>query len=221
MSGPRQFVLPLPQTVSLGREDYFVSDSNRAAFKAVERWPDWPGGMLAVIGPPGAGKTHLAALHRVRGDDQPIALWPQTARHQVVEDIDRLVGERAAEEALFHAFNRTQGEGGTLLLTARTPIAAWPVQLADLRTRLNTVVAVDLPPPDDPLLTAVLLKLFADRQIAPALATEMAVWLTPRIERSLAEAASIVTALDQRSLAEKRRIDPRLAQDILRQRAAP
>jgi chromosomal replication initiation ATPase DnaA len=59
-------ILPLPERVSLNRDDYFIASSNRAALDAVERWPAWPGGLLAVIGPDGAGKTHLAGLHRAR-----------------------------------------------------------------------------------------------------------------------------------------------------------
>ncbi len=212
MTGPRQLVLPLPRRELLGREDFYVADSNRAALEAIESWPGWTGGMLALIGPEGAGKTHLAGLHAARSG---AALWPAAAGHLIVEDADRVVGDRAREEALFHAFNRAVGQGGSILFTARRPLAGWPVGLPDLRTRLNTVVAVDLTAPDDALLTAVLLKQFADRQIDPVRAAEVAAWLVPRMDRSLAAARRVVEALDARSLAEKRRIDTRLAAEIL------
>lgn len=212
MTGPRQLVLPLPLRELLGREDFYVADSNRAALEAIESWPGWTGGMLALIGPEGAGKTHLAGLHAARSG---AALWPAAAGHLIVEDADRVVGDRAREEALFHAFNRAVGQGGSILFTARRPLAGWPVGLPDLRTRLNTVVAVDLTAPDDALLTAVLLKQFADRQIDPVRAAEVAAWLVPRMDRSLAAARRVVEALDARSLAEKRRIDTRLAAEIL------
>ena len=145
MTPPRQLVLPLPERVSLERDDYFVSASNRPALEAVEAWPSWTGGMLAVIGPDGAGKSHLAGLHARRSG---AVRWPAVGPHLVVEDADRVAGDRAAEEGLFHAFNRAAAEGGTFLFTARLPVAGWPVGLADLRTRLNTVVAAALPPPD-------------------------------------------------------------------------
>ena len=35
---------------------------NQAALAMVERWPDWPDRALALIGPEGAGKSHLAAI---------------------------------------------------------------------------------------------------------------------------------------------------------------
>ncbi len=212
MTPPRQLVLPLPERVLLGRRNFVVADSNVAALTAVEAWPGWSGGMLAIIGPEGAGKTHLAALHAAQAG---AASWPQTGRHQIVEDADRLTGDRAAEEALFHAFNRAVSDGGTILFTARAPVAGWNVGLPDLRTRLNTVVAVDLAPPDDVLLTAVLIKLFADRQIDPVRAADVAAWLVRRMDRSLAAAGRVVEALDARSLAEKRAIDTRMAAEIL------
>lgn len=211
MAAPRQLVLPLPSRVLLGREDFYVADSNRAALEAVEAWPRWSGGMLAVIGPEGSGKSHLAHLHAARAS---AAFWPDAGKHLIVENADRLVGGAATEEALFHAFNRAD-HGGSILFTAQTPVAGWSVALPDLRTRLNTVIAVDLTPPDDTLLRAVLLKLFADRQIDPERAAEVAGWLLPRMDRSLASARRIVEALDARSMVEMRRIDTRLAAEIL------
>ncbi len=212
MTPPRQLVLPLPRRELLGREDFFVADRDRAALEAIEIWPAWSGGMLAVIGPEGAGKTHLAALHAARSG---AVAWDEAGDHLIVEDADQIVGVRAREEALFHAFNRVAAQGGSLLFTARLPLAGWPVGLSDLRTRLSTVIAVDVTPPDDALLAAVLLKLFADRQIDPSRAAEVTAWLVPRMDRSLAGARRVVEALDARSLAEKRRIDSRLAAEIL------
>ncbi|MFT3808974.1 MAG: DnaA/Hda family protein [Micropepsaceae bacterium] len=212
MTRPRQLNLPLPARELRGREDFFIADSNRAALEAIDRWPDWPGGMLAIVGPEGAGKTHLAHLHAARAG---AGVWPAAAPHLVIEDADRLTGQADAEEALFHAFNRAAGEGGTILFTARTPMAGWPVALPDLRTRLNTVVAVDLTAPDDDLLRAVLMKQFADRQIDLGRAGDVTAWLLPRMDRSLAEARRLVELLDARSLSEKRRIDARLAAEIL------
>ena len=208
-AAPRQLVLPLPQRVSLERDDYFVSASNRPALEAVERWPDWPGRMLAVIGPDGAGKTHLAGLHAAR------LATGGNARDLIIEDADRLTGDRGFEEKLFHDFNRVAGEGGSILFTARTPLAGWAIGLPDLRTRLNTVVPVELPSPDDALLFAVLLKQFADRQIDSEKAAEVAAWLLPRMDRSLGAARALIEQIDQRSLAEKRKIDTRLAGDVL------
>jgi chromosomal replication initiation ATPase DnaA len=37
-----------------------VADANRDAARLLTDWRAWPGGALALIGPKGSGKTHLA-----------------------------------------------------------------------------------------------------------------------------------------------------------------
>ncbi len=53
-----------------------------------------------------------------------------------------------------------------MLLTARTAPAGWPFAIRDLGSRLKALPVVAMAPPDDALLRAVLVKLFADRQLA-------------------------------------------------------
>ena len=58
----RQLALDLAAEPRFGAEDFLVSPSNEAAYALIERWPDWPSPSLILIGPPGAGKSHLAAI---------------------------------------------------------------------------------------------------------------------------------------------------------------
>src|SRR5262249_46367837 len=145
--------------------------SNEAALSLVERWPDWPDRALAIVGPEGAGKSHLAAIwaditgaRRVSArvldeTDLPAALATGAL---VVEDAAEGVDERA----LFHLLNLMRQQNAFVLITARTPPAMWRVPLADLASRLRAIPTVQLRPPDDALLRAVMVKLFADRQLA-------------------------------------------------------
>ena len=71
-----------------------------------------------------------------------------------------------------------------------------------------------LEPPDDALLGAVLVKLFADRQLA--VAPDLVQYLVPRIERSFAAAEAVVAALDRAGLARRRPVTARLAAEVLR-----
>ena len=81
----------------------------------------------------------------------------------VVEDIAE---GRFEERALFHLLNLAREEQAFVLLTSRGAPAAWRFTVHDLGSRLKAVPAVALAPPDDALLRAVLVKLFADRQLA-------------------------------------------------------
>ena len=62
MSVPRQLALALPHAESFARDDFLIGASNKAALGMIERWPDWPDRALALVGPEGAGKSHLASI---------------------------------------------------------------------------------------------------------------------------------------------------------------
>ena len=82
-------------------------------------------------------------------------------------------------------------------------------------SRLTAATHLTLAEPDEALLGAVLVKLFADRQLRvdPALIA----YLLGRMERSLGAARRLVADLDARSMARKRPVTRDLARDLLAQ----
>jgi chromosomal replication initiation ATPase DnaA len=222
----RQLVLDLPFRAAMGRSDFFVSDANAAAVAGIENWRGWPLAKMVLIGPAGSGKTHLAHVfaaqsgaHLLAAHDLPganpalLAEAPALA----IEDACRIAGNTAAEEALFHLHNAAAERGAALLVTARTPPARWGLTLPDLDSRMQQSGQLTLAPPDDRLMSAVLVKLAADRQMA--LTPALVAYILPRIERSLAVARDVVLALDAESLAAKTRPGIRHVKAILDDRA--
>ncbi|MGL4320036.1 MAG: chromosomal replication initiator DnaA [Paracoccaceae bacterium] len=199
------------------REDFFVTPANAVALTAINGWQDWPLGRMLLVGPAGAGKTHLAriwadaagaavvsATHLVAADLPMLATGPV-----VVENADRLPSD--AQPTLFHLHNMLAGRH--LLVTAASPPRDWHLSLPDLASRMQAMPLTRLEAPDDALLTAVLVKLFADRQITvPA---NLISYLTPRMDRSLHAAGQLVAALDAAALALGRPITRALAAELL------
>jgi chromosomal replication initiation ATPase DnaA len=226
LSRPEQLVLDLPTRPALGRAAFFVAPANRLALALVESWPAWPGGRLAVTGPAGAGKTHLAHVWAARTGARivgardvaglDLATLPGDAA-VAVEDADRLASLRrrraAAEEAFFHLCNHLASGGGSLLVSGRRAPTRWTIRLPDLASRLGAATVAKLEAPDDALLAALLVKHFADRQVA--VAPGLIDYLVPRIERSSAAAEAVVAALDRAGLAGRRPLTPRLAAEVL------
>ena len=212
-----QLAFDWPTGVAWGPDDFFVSDANAKAFAMVEAPDTWPEGKLALIGPSGSGKSHLAGIFRAAQDAvvvEAATIPAQTqvdARAVIVEDMQNL--PQTSEEALFHLHNNLRGAGGLLLLTADRPPARWPIALPDLASRMQATTAIEIDNPDDALLSALIMKLFADRQIIPK--PELVQYLVPRIERSYAAAARIVAELDEASLAQGRKINKPLAAELL------
>lgn len=216
MSGQLTFDLPLTQAWQ--RDAFLVTSATAAALAAVDSWQTWANGRLLLVGPCGAGKTHLAHIWA----EMAQALWvnpadllaqlPQIAPNAcvILDDAHHVTGR--AEEALFHLFNRL-GPEGRLLLTAPTAPRDWGLALPDLLSRLQAMPMARLEPPDDALLAGVLVKLFADRQITAE--ARLIPYLLPRMERSIAAAQALVMALDAKSLATQRPVTRALAAEVL------
>src|SRR5215475_13923550 len=59
---PRQLALALDHAESYGREDFLAGPGNENALGLIDAWPDWPARTIALVGPEGSGKTHLATV---------------------------------------------------------------------------------------------------------------------------------------------------------------
>jgi DnaA regulatory inactivator Hda len=221
-----QLPLELGHRAALGREDFLVSDSNRDAVAWIDRWPDWRGPGLVLVGPPASGKSHLAQVWCARAQavatdltalaepDAPARLAAHRAL--LIDDADASGADRAAgERGLFHLYNLVAERGGSLLLTAKEPPARWGLRLADLHSRLSTLPVAAIRAPDDALIQAVLVKLFADRQLR--VEPELVTYLAARLDRSLAVAAQAVARLDSAALASRRALTVPFARETLRQ----
>lgn len=213
----RQLAFDLPNAEAMTREDFFAAPSNALALQAVEGWQGWPGRKLLLIGPEGSGKTHLARIWAASADAVILAAGAMAGaelsglqgRAVVVEDADRIGG---AEAALFHLHNMAT-ENGALLLTARTPPRDWGLTLPDLISRMQSTPIAQLEAPDDALLSAVLVKLFADRQVT--VVPNLIPYLISRMPRSVGAARALVAALDARALSLGRPITRALAGEVL------
>jgi chromosomal replication initiation ATPase DnaA len=217
-----QLPLDLVWRPAFERDAFLITPGNAAAVAWIDRWPDWPVPALALEGPPGSGKTHLASVWRAQsgadvllGEDLDAAAVPRLlalARPLVVEAADR-----APEEPLLHLFNGQVEAGRHLLLTADRPPARWAVALPDLASRLKALPVATIPPPDDEALRAVFAKLFADRRLGAV--PEVLDFLITHGERSFDAARRIVARIDALSLARHRRVTVALVREVLAREA--
>ena len=216
-----QMPLHLPHDVAMGREDFLRGPSNEAAFDMIEHWPDWPSTWLLLAGPVGAGKSHLAKIWQERSNARIISLAELNANDPtelvkdgavIVEDAD---GKERDDTALFHLLNAAREASAYVLITARAWPESWGVTLPDLMSRLRLTTPVEIFEPDDELLRSVLVKLFADRQLAPD--PSVIEYIVLRMERSIAAGLRIVDAIDRQALARQRTITRPFAATIMKE----
>lgn len=212
----RQLRLKLERTANFRRSEFVVSPTNEDAVAALDAWPDWYGGTLALVGPEGSGKTHLATDWAER---HGAAFFSDVAAE--LADLRELEGrpvvlddaERVDDETLFHLINQAAIPGGGLLLTSRARPQAWSTKLPDLRSRLDATRVAMLGPPDDIVLFAVLDRFFRRSSIRPS--EDLLDYLVRRIERSVPKAREIVIKLDEAASADHRPVTRALAREIL------
>ena len=217
---PRQLAFALPHAESFTRDNFLEGPANAAGLALIDSWPDWPNRIMQLVGPEGAGKSHLAAIwaeqagarstsaHALTAAAVPAAL----ATGALV--VDDLKSSDVDERALFHLLNLAHEEGASILITSRVPLSALQIELHDLRSRLRAIPTVLLLPPDDQLFRALIVKFCTDRQLG--VDESVVSYLTTRIERSYAAVRQVVELLDAEALRLGRPVTRALAAELLR-----
>ena len=174
-----------------------------------------------MVGSEGSGKTHLASLWAEKVGAKTLSstdlmeekISELSGSPVLIEDIDRIQRNRPAETIFFHLHNLLNLENTSLLMTSRLLPGRLNFILEDLQSRILGSSIAELEAVDDDLLSAVLVKLFADRQMY--FSDKLLAYVLLRIERSYLAIRAFVEELDSRAMTENRVIGKRLVRDIL------
>lgn len=221
MSTSSQLPLEFDHRASMSGEDFLVAPCNQEAVAWLDHWPDWGAPFVVIYGETGCGKTHLIEVFRQATGALALKLengldpyeFMGEAKTAVLDDVESMIGTASGEQALFHLYNFAKENQLSILMTSRTAPAQWNIALPDLKSRMGAVPVVEISSPDDTLMEAVLVKLFADRQLQ--VERGLIAYMLPRMERSFSAAQSLVDDIDREALAQKRRITVPLVKELL------
>ncbi|WP_395647524.1 hypothetical protein [Terricaulis sp.] len=177
-----------------------VAEANRDAATLLTEWRNWPGGALALVGPQGAGKTHLALAWAIEAGarqitplaapDDAAAVFAESGGRMLIDDAD---GARD-EGMLWRLLDLARAKAGAVLLVGAQPPAIWPTELPDLRSRLAALPVARLGEPDQALMEVVLRRICREQFIQ--LSDDAARYLAERLPRTFAAAHRMAAALD-------------------------
>lgn len=195
-----QLAMTFAKAVSYAAEDFIIGDANRHAVDVLDQFPHWPEPVLALYGPQASGKTHLAqrTAQRHGGFYVQQELGNVDAATLAARASLLVVDGWNDEAALVQLINHCRAGNHALLITMPVSPARLQVRLPDLHSRLSAMVALKLTAPDEPLLGALLVKHFTDRQIR--VAPEVITYIVARMERSYASAHHAAAWLDSKAL---------------------
>ncbi len=200
--------------------DFIEGDGNRLALAHLRRYPDWPGPLTLLEGPAKSGKSHLGRMWSARAG--AVAAGPGDlaelsrlggADPVLIDDVDR---GGYPEAALFHLLNQSIRDRRPVLLAAREPIANWPFETDDLKSRARLAAHFSLALSDDIQLSQMFAKLFDDRQVM--VKPDVIAYLVARMERSPEEAVALAELTDRIALSRGSAITRRIAAAALAER---
>lgn len=227
MKSSEQMIFDLSQPGKNGLENFFISSSNKLVVDTIKNWKIWPEKRLILLGESGSGKSHLVDFWAKESSGLKIPIFDLCVRdvielsHRkalIIENVDEIksyapAAKERIEEKFFHLINATVQASCYLMITTSSPVSSWNIQLPDLISRLNSMPIVELLPPDDQLLMAVLLKQFDDRQLT--VSPEFIAFVSKRINRTYESISKFVDAIDQIALKQKKDITIPVARKII------
>lgn len=204
-----QLTLKLDHHNAMSRADFIGAPGNNKALAYLDAFPDWMAPAVALIGPPASGKTHLVHVWAERAGATVIEardLREPLSGTLAIENVDDGIGD---ERALFAILER----GMPLLLTGRVAPSGWQAALPDLASRFAALIAFDLGAPDEALLMALAVKLFADRQLL--VPENVVTVLVRQLERSPGAIRDFIARADRAALEAQKPINLQLIRALM------
>ncbi|MEJ2760291.1 MAG: DnaA regulatory inactivator Hda [Gammaproteobacteria bacterium] len=226
---PGQIPLPFRQYDHYELEQYWAGD-NREALEHLLGVRVGSGGSTCLWGESGTGKSHLlqAMCTRIAGQGGRSAYLP-LGEHAALEpgmlqgleqlhlvcmdDVHAVAGSDRWERAVFNLFNGLVEAGNTLVFSASVSPRGLPLDLPDLKSRLQSGLIFHLTPLPETARLGVLRQ--RARRRGFDLSDEVTAYIARRLARDTHSLFRFLDRLDEASLAAKRKLTVPFVRELL------
>lgn len=217
-----QYSLQFKPQIDFAEESYIPTDSNKDALDWINKWPNWGKGIYNNIaylfGEKSSGKTHLAKIWQAKSGAvfvtnrllQGQLYFDDETNGYILEDMENFAEQ---EKLLFNFLNYIINSKKFLLITSNSAPSKIEFHLPDLKSRINSFLAIKIKKPDENMIGQILLKYFADRQIS--VSSNVINYLIHRIDRSYKNISDVAEKLDKVSLLQHRKISIAMIKSVL------
>jgi len=214
-----QLIFKFPSQNAYKKEDFYVSESNQEAYDFINAWPKWLKRIVNIFGPSGSGKSHLASILKTKTSyievnyselNDKIFLKLKTKEALIIENLN----ENISEKLLFSLWNAVIQDNKYLLITSKKPITFYKFKLKDLKSRINSCLALGINLPSDDLISVILAKNFSDKQIK--FDKKHIDYVLKRIGRSYEKISQFILTIDKHSLKKGTPFSLKLIKQVLK-----
>ena len=213
----QQLAIPLPDQVTTDASTLLVEAATREVWTWLSAWPEWPLPQVVVVGPVGAGKSHMArALSLLRGGILLTAeesLDPLYLVHSfpiiIVDGYDCYKDE----SWLFHLYNLAQEHHRQVVYFGRTAPASHSFMVKDLASRLRSLPCLEIHEPDDDLFRKLFRKELLKRGMLCG--DDILEYIYRRFDRSYTTIHYLVKVIDELTLSQQRPLTLPLLKEII------
>ncbi len=182
-------------------ETFVHSPQSERPWTTLRTWQAWPGGVFCLCGEAGSGKSHLANIWAsaagatvIVGADLDMTLVQELiAMPSLIALVDD--ADKCNETALFSLLTALERQGGAVLLVSIAPPKYWPVDLPDLKSRLNSLAFDVMTSPEPDLLAKLIIRYAAATGFR--IDVTASDYLAARIPRTFDAARDIVACMQE------------------------
>ncbi len=213
-----QLIFKFKMNKSFNKDDYYVSESNKYAYKIIKKWPKWPKKIINIFGEKKSGKSHLANIFRKKTNG--IYINAKEIDDKIINKfkiyetiiIDNFYSK--FDDKLFYTiFNLVEQDNKFLLIFSKRPISNFKFKIKDAQSRAKNFISIEILPPDDNLIFAIIMKSLADRQII--IDKKIINFILKRINRSYSKIHDFIYKIDELSLKKKKSINFKIIKEII------